>query len=545
MSVISYMRDLGIIGNSFLASRGGIYGAVFPIILVSLSIGDRINVLKQQRSAAVMAEQNLRNLDAMKTRFLTNISHEVRTPLQLIVEPIRNVMEGRYGEALSRHNSVFGIMYRNCQRLSNLINNVLNFSQIDLADVHEKMEPTDIISCVRTCFAMANSAADTKGILYSLNCSGIDYCPVHANPQLLESAFLNLIYNAIKFTPSGGTVSVVVRKEARNDGYIKIQFRDTGIGIPENKIEEVFNRYVQLEKPTMTDNPGLGLGLSIVKEIIEKHGGRIIVKSEENKGSIFEVSMPTLQTTDSQIVTSLPQDRDSLAVAPSAPSQEDADYPEGEVTPSRAILLVEDNADMMDYLSGHLSQKYRIVTAYNGHEALSALRRSGSIDLVLSDIMMPKMDGRSLLLKLRQNRAYHSLPFIFLTAKTDAIEQKMAYKNGAIDFVIKPFQIDTLIAKIDRLLDFGEEIRESHANDLDRAHEIEIDELCKQHQITPRERQVIELLIHGKSQKEISSLLHISRYTAKRHIENIYNKMHVHDRFELFSLIRKVPSTRE
>lgn len=425
----------------------------------SASLLEERNLLEQKVSerTAELAEANekLRDLDRVKTDFFANISHELRTPLTLILSPVERALAGTHLET-----ETLEMMRRNGENLLSLINDLLEVSRITAGRMTLKVTETDICEFVKQCCGEMESAAKIKGI--ELECST---CGSHINAFYDMEAFShvlsNLFSNSFKFTENGGRIGVSVFK---TDDSALISFSDTGCGIPEDKLQTIFNRFTQADTGTARRYEGTGIGLSIIKDLVELHGGTVSVQSRfideypEDHGTVFTVKIPSGKShlegrTD--IIFSekplhhviLPHVRGidaaygvSSTAGGSINTSSESDLP--------VILVVEDNSDLRMMLENMLSGRFTVYTAGNGLEAINILEKVDEIDLVLSDIMMPGMDGHELLRWIRADEKFEGLPVVFLTARADHFMKIEGLDLGAIDYVTKPFNSDELLLRI-------------------------------------------------------------------------------------------------
>ena len=392
------------------------------------------------------ANEQLRELDSVKTRFFMNISHELRTPLALMLAPLEEIRKGRYGSTLAASNPVFRTMEKNGRRLLKLISNILDFSKIEAGRMQITKKPVDIGSLVTNCVSSVQSAAGHAGILLTAELPR-ERVVTLVDPELMENALLNLLSNAIKFNHEGGRVTVRV---TNTDTRFSLSVQDTGIGIPKEFQEKIFERFGQVDTSSTRKYEGTGIGLALTKEIIEMHDGTIDLVSEPEKGSLFTLEIPLLSPQESEDL--------DLVVFEEEPEDVYGLEPEEEVQPDPAsmeretigtVLVVEDNDDMRNLLTFLLEEKFRVIQATQGREALALLEEHGpKIDLVLSDVMMPAMDGFELVEAIRDNLEWRFLPVILLTARADVEDTVYGITTGASDYIAKPFNREELMARV-------------------------------------------------------------------------------------------------
>lgn len=398
----------------------------------------------QQREAERMHE-----LDMMKIRFFTNISHEFRTPLTLILTPLERMMnqveEGNLKKQLQ-------LIQRNAKRLLHLVNQLLDFRKLEVQEVRLNPAEKDIIKFIKEIVYSFSDIAEKKNIHFTLETT-LEMLLMRFDSDKMERIFFNLLSNAFKFTPEYGsiTVSLDVEKpqvENRHDlTFFRIRVEDTGIGIPSEKQGKIFERFFQHDPPPSLVNPGSGIGLAITKEFVRLHHGTIGVESEPGKGSCFTILLPVeagpsgiMVQDEVKKVTSIPL----IAQMKTAP----------DLKTSRkryTILLVEDNEDFRFYLKDNLSLYFNMLEAPDGKKGWEEVL-SHKPDLIVSDILMPVMDGIELSKRLKNDPRTALIPVILLTARGSEEQRLEGYKTGANDYMVKPFNFEILLARIRNLL---------------------------------------------------------------------------------------------
>jgi signal transduction histidine kinase len=395
------------------------------------------------------AEQ-LAELDRGKTAFFANISHEFRTPLTLILAPLEEALAAPGGRERDAPMGALEIAHRNAARLLKLVNALLDFSRIEEKRVQARYEPTDLALLTGELASMFRSAMESAGLRYTVRCEPIGQ-PVYIDQDMWEKIVLNLLSNAFKFTFEGG-VEVVL---AEAGDHIELAVKDTGTGISQEELPRLFERFYRVEGARARTHEGSGIGLALVQSLVHLHRGEIRVESELGKGSTFIVSIP-------MGLDHLPQDRIAAPTArpptsatatafveeatrwlPGAPERR----PE-EPMPSGRILVADDSADMRDYLARLLRRNWLVETVADGKAALEAARRS-QFDLVLADIMMPRLDGIGMLRAMRSDPALESIPIILLSARAGEESRIAGLRIGADDYLIKPFSAEEVLARIE------------------------------------------------------------------------------------------------
>jgi signal transduction histidine kinase/ligand-binding sensor domain-containing protein/DNA-binding response OmpR family regulator len=390
-------------------------------------------VIEQERQEA----QRMHELDMMKIKFFTNISHEFRTPLTLILTPIERILK-RPEEPVQPVQ--LDLIYRNAKRLLNLVNQLLDFRKLEVQEIKFNPSEGDIIKFIKETVFTFSDLSEKKGIALRFH-SPIGRLETIFDLDKLEKILFNLLSNAFKFTPEGGEVNVEVTVPVLNKLQIKVN--DSGIGIPQNKKDKIFERFFQNELPKSMVNQGSGIGLSITKEFVKVHEGTIAVESEPGKGSSFIVTLP---------IKDLGEIESSRLKLPAVTKQVNGrnnDRSNSDKLPS--LLLVEDNEDFRFYLKDNLRSNYHIIEATDGKDGWDKVL-ANLPDLVVSDIMMPEMSGLDLCRKIKNDQRVSHTPVILLTARTSEEQKLEGFETGAEDYITKPFNFEILQSRIKNLI---------------------------------------------------------------------------------------------
>jgi len=418
--------------------------------------------LEQERQEA----RRMHELDLFKIKFFTNVSHEFRTPLTLIITPLEKLTRTVKDPDLQGQ---LLLIHRNARRLLNLVNQLLDFRKMEEQDIRLQPVEGDIVQFVKDLTGSFSDISEKKRVQLTFEAATAG---LHAffDPDKLEKILFNLLSNAFKFTPEGGTVSVQVdvtgpqAAGGPDTGWVWIRVRDTGIGIPADKHEKVFERFFQHEVPGHLVNQGSGIGLSITREFVKLHGGTITVESTPGAGSVFTVGLP-IRTLEGflPVPASGPEPALTLAEA-TADDERSAASTEPAAVDGRgrkpSLLLVEDNEDFRFYLKDNLKAHYRIVEAANGKEGWQQATALVP-DLIVSDIMMPEMDGLELCRRVRKDKRTSHIPVILLTARAADEQKREGFGIGANDYVTKPFDFEILQARIRNLIAQQEAFRKA------------------------------------------------------------------------------------
>ena len=412
----------------------------------------------------------MQELDHMKSRFFANISHEFRTPLTLIKGPIEELQRQSIGRQEGSMR-LFQTVKRNIKRLQDLINQLLEISKLEAGKVKLEVSEGNLEQFVCNIILSFLSLAESKKIKYTYDLPGTSDI-VFYDRDKLEKILTNLISNAFKFTHDGGKIRVRLKFSwvtgDKTPGYVSIEVADTGRGIIREKIDRIFDRFYQVSDSDSREAEGTGLGLALTKELVDLYRGEIIVESEEGKGSTFTVKLPVSQnlfTEEEIIIRPAIQEIKPEQVEPFNDQKqlEVIDFEEGHIQKTvekkPVILIVEDNVDLGNYISRNLEDNYHIDTAIDGKKGLDKAIEFIP-DLIISDVMMPEMDGMEMSKKLKNDERTNHIPIILLTAKADRESKLEGLETGADDYVVKPFDQEELQVRVKNLLEQRERLRE-------------------------------------------------------------------------------------
>jgi len=413
--------------------------------------------------------EGLAEIDRAKTAFFSNVSHEFRTPLTLMLGPIAEAIANPGVPPAVRDQ--LELAHRNSLRLLKLVNSLLDFSRVEAGRVQASYEPADISAFTCDLASTFRSAVERAGLRFTVECEALDE-PVYLDREMWEKTVLNLLSNALKFT-FAGEISVRLRREGT---HAVLEVADTGIGIPEDEIPRLFERFHRVEGRVGRTQEGSGIGLALVQELVKLHGGAVEVASELGRGTVFRVrlSCGTGHLPPERIKTPRPPASTATAVQPYVqealrwlpesaadtssrlPPLSDATiYPQDGrfgATAGARIVLADDNADMRNYVRELLSPLYAVEPVADGELALEAALRDPP-DLILSDVMMPRLDGFGLLKALRRNETLRHVPIILLSARAGEESRIEGLDAGADDYLVKPFSARELLARVGALLE--------------------------------------------------------------------------------------------
>lgn len=382
-----------------------------------------------------LMRKNEEKLNQMKFSFFTNVSHEFRTPLTLIITPLESILKEIKETAIE---SRIKLVHRHALNLQHLVNQLLDFRRLEISGEKLNLTFGDFVDFVKQFEDLFGKLAQEKQINFSIESEKTELLMYFDNDKWYK-IINNLLSNAFKFTPAGGTIAVRLsqRIENQNSDFVKLEVIDSGSGISENDLPNVFNRFYQAS----TTQGGSGIGLHLVKEYVELHSGAISVKSEPNVKTVFTVTIPTNlapQKSDSETLVIVPEDTIGNQLIATTSKKE-------------TLLVVEDNDDLRRFLVTELSHKYEVYEASDG-EVGEKLALSKSPDLIISDVMMPKMDGFELCQRIKSNVQTSHIPVILLTARTSEELKMTGYQSGADEYLSKPFNLEILLLRIEKLI---------------------------------------------------------------------------------------------
>ncbi len=419
--------------------------------------------LRNQLKIEHIESQKIKELDHLKSRFFTNISHEFRTPLTLVIGQINNVIPG-IGE--SKIIEKLSVAKRNANRLLTLVNQLLDLSKIEGGGIKLEFVRKDVITFLKNLIYSFEAIASEKSISINFKSEKepfvIDY-----EPDKLEKITTNLLSNAFKFTPYNGTVSLIVSSESNETSQnemIQIEIKNTGTGIPEENLAKIFDRFYQVKDVNKLSFEGTGIGLALVKELVELHNGTVEVSSHDEVTS-FTLKLPVMQqNAEVNIETPSPLEEESKTILSSEELTESTIYSEisdNQIKGSNKtqILVVEDNKDIRNYIRENLCETYNVEVATNGKEGLVKAQELIP-DLILTDVMMPIMDGFQLSKEIRSDERTSHIPIIMLTAKATDEDKITGLDTRVDDYLIKPFNIKELQLRIRNLIEIRRKLRQ-------------------------------------------------------------------------------------
>jgi signal transduction histidine kinase len=423
-------------------------------------MAEEINKLikEMQQYANTLEEKNqyLNRLNELKDEFLANTSHELRTPINGIIGIVESMIDGAVGPLSKEQQYNLAIVSNSGKRLSNMVNDILDFTKLKNKEIVLQIKPIDLKTIVDTVIALSKPMVKGKELEVV---NGIDDSVpvVNADENRIQQILYNLIGNAIKFTEKG-RVSVSAEVMPQDD-MIAISVTDTGIGISEDKFDRIFESFEQADGSTAREYGGTGLGLSISKKLVELHGGTISVASKPGEGAAFTFTMPLSDAKREELAAregSRTIDIEEFAAEAETEARgigADSDGKSGAADGHR-ILVVDDEPVNIQVLNNLLTMRdYSVTAVYNGIEALDLFERGEEFDLVLLDVMMPKMSGYEVCRRLRERYSLFDLPIVMLTAKNRIQDIVLGFQSGANDYIQKPFDKEELLARAGTLLE--------------------------------------------------------------------------------------------
>lgn len=422
--------------------------------------------LKQAKEAAEQAHR-------LQKHFLANLTHEFKTPLTLVRQPLIDL--ARIPADSAEADSLRALIHRNLDRLDNLISDLIDLSIIDSGEFSLRAKCGNFAQFLREQKSLFDRHAAEKKIQLSL--AAPEVITAYFDTGKMASVVGNLLSNAMKFTSSGGSISVkaVVENDGQQDpGFVRVSVKDTGLGMTPEVARRVFDRFFQAQVEDNREFEGMGIGLSITREMVELHGGHIEVVSTPGKGSEFNFTLPMgvgHLNPDDIDTSETPEPLRQFVPVPNNRSGIDATGRNSDGVNLPKLLLVEDNRDMSSFLRLHLESRYSVVAVSNGEEAVVWLK-DGRPDLILSDVMMPRMDGLALCRKLRSKGV--SIPILLLSAKGGTEQRVEGLRAGANDYLPKPFAIEELLVRLEKLLPVKTAPALSSADDKCRERIVEI-----------------------------------------------------------------------
>ena len=406
--------------------------------------------LEEQRDKLIDLSQKLEEATKAKLAFFTNVSHDFRTPLTLIADPVKRLLESENIKENERF--LLNIIHKNVTVLLRLINQIMDFRKFENGKLEKHLSEFNIMVCMKEWAEAFRTLAYRKHIQYRFTAEKGDYNVV-ADAEMMERITYNLLSNAFKFTPENGSISICMKK--LSDDILCIKFSDTGVGMPAEHVKHIFESFYQID----VHHAGSGIGLALVKAFVELHHGNISVESKEGNGTVFTIEIPTKQ--DGEIYSEINRkavlnnlkegaivmaDQESLTVDNTTANKENKEKTKD------VVLIIDDNQDVRDYVKTLLNDTYSVIEAGNGSEGLK-LAIANVPDIIICDVMMPVMDGMECCRRLKAEPRTSHIPVMMLTAYSMDEQKIKGYECGADSYISKPFSSELLMARLHNLID--------------------------------------------------------------------------------------------
>ncbi len=418
--------------------------ALYVFIILLILVYLRYSMLRKERLKFTIEQERLQakrnhEMDEMKLRFLTNVSHEFRTPLTLILTPLDRLLKKVSSES---DKKLLETIDRNAKHLLGLVNQLLDFRKLELHGLRYNPSYGDIVHFLNDLNNHFKDEFKKKGITYLFE-KNSDHLMFNFDREKLQKVMMNLLSNASKFTQEGGTV-ILTLDIKEEEGLVELSVKDNGVGIEENELENIFVRFYQSKNNKKLGLSGSGIGLNLAKEMVQLHNGTIRVESVKGKGSTFIVSLPLDQTLDEEVEVFSNEPEDGIEETKDGNTKQDKE--------KSTILLVEDNVDFRTFMREALQDRFIIQEAQDGKIGMDTAFEVNP-DLIISDVMMPNVDGLELCKTLRADIRTSHIPIILLTARTADEDKIKGLEIGADDYITKPFNMDLLLLRIDKLIE--------------------------------------------------------------------------------------------
>lgn len=445
-----------------------IWGCLGALLIYALTMYILSRIRHRQE---VMRQKHMEQINEAKLQFFINISHEIRTPMTLIISPLEKLLAEH-----SEKQPVYLMIYQNAQRILRLINQLMDIRKLDKGQMHLKFRETDIVGFINDLMQTFNYQAQKKNITFTFEkeLEGADSLKVWIDLNNFDKVLMNVLSNAFKYTHEGGNIEVLL-KTGHNDAYrgalkdyFEIDITDNGIGIDKNKIEQIFERFYQIDNDMTQSNFGTGIGLHLSRSLVELHHGIIKAENrEDGQGTRFIIRLPLgsnhlkaeelenpEETGSEPTISQLPKD----SIYETEEENKTNEYRKPKAKTRYRVLIVEDDEEIRRYIRSELDSDFRIYECTNGREGLETILKEKP-DLVISDVMMPEMDGITLCRKIKQNININHIPIILLTAKSKAEDQIEGLEIGADAYIVKPFNTELLRTTISNLIANRERLR--------------------------------------------------------------------------------------
>ncbi|MEO1623505.1 MAG: response regulator, partial [Bacteroidota bacterium] len=407
---------------------------------------ERTEQIRKDKQTIEQQAEELRQLDSVKSRFFANISHELRTPLTLILGPLASVIDSHDNNP--KNQQLLLLMQQNGKQLLRLVDEIMDLTKLEAGKMQLQLEATQLQVLIRRIAAAFYALAEKEGIQFSVDYQADPDLCIWLDVHKFEMLVANLLSNAFKFSSQAGRVVLQIIQET---DQLHLQVQDSGRGIHPDDLPHIFNRFYQTRREDAAAEGGTGIGLALCTEFAKLFNGRVWAESEWGQGSTFHFAFPLQLAPNNSLTPSL-----DMPIEPVADASAQSDPPLAvEGVGKRSILIVEDHSDLRNYLKSILDDHHHCHLAENGADAIKQLEHL-TPDLILSDIMMPVMDGFQLLEKLKSQDEWRHIPIVMLTARSELSDKLKALRIGVDDYLLKPFEAEELLVRINNLLRNGQ-----------------------------------------------------------------------------------------
>ena len=443
-AIIQILRVLGVFPNNLLTTYAIEIGLIFQSLFHFASMDALVREeFKEKELAQQQALRTLRRADEMKDQLLANTSHELRTPLHGMIGLMDMILSSTTEKLTRKTKRQLQLVAENARRLNDMVGKLLDLAALQGHRVKINMESVILHTLVEAVLNLSQALVGKKPILLQ-NKIPQNLPPVSADPNSLKQILLNLIANALKYTDSGKvTISAHLLKNK-----VRIEVADSGVGISQDQLENIFESFRRGESPKIREQEGLGLGLSICQELLKAHGSHLEVRSVPQEGSVFSFDLPVSTAPAVAGTSKLPTEKElakSLDATIPLPIEK---LVSNSSTKLQHILVVDDDFTNLEIVFGHVAGQYNLTSCDSGQDALNVLEKDSSIRLVLLDVMMPKLDGFEVCELIREKHSAEELPVLLLTALDNEEDIAQGYLSGANDYLSKPFRKTELLARI-------------------------------------------------------------------------------------------------
>ncbi len=537
---VEHDLDKAQLQNSLLATeREAQRIQLIGLVALSVLLMGIVGLIYYSRRKVNKSNQELRELNKVKSRFFANISHELKTPLTLIKAPVETLLDHVDIHLNSKVRETLKTVKSNTSHLESLIEEILDLTKLEAGKLQMNPVPTRLYENLDEWLYSFRDQALIKNIKMTLNYRPEKSLNLMIDDKMFGKVVQNLLSNALKYTGEGGRVDLDVKYQ---QGNLLIKVSDTGVGIASQDLSKVFDRYFQSAQGKKAEG-GTGIGLALVKELVDLHGGMIRVESKLGVGSTFSVSLPLEVTSDQPTLQLFSKPVGDIKHVLKEMDRTVSEYTSKFDLDKPKLMLVEDHQEMRLFISELLRPYFAIIEAENGRIALRKLEKT-PVDLIISDIMMPEMDGLELLEEVKQQSSLRFTSVIILTARTDEEGKLNALTLGIDDYITKPFNHAELIARVKNILEnrikliYDLNLLDPTVNITTNEEQVKAD-FKTTFLLSDREADVLWLLSKRYSNVEIAEALFVSVNTVKFHIRNIFSKLEIKNRSEIGTKIQE------